>query len=100
MADARQPQSESVTSEDQIRLAAYYKWLQAGTPEGRHLEFWCAAEAEFAGEREEAAASSSNDGVKPHRDIVVRAKALPAPEKRAAPKSKPQAVQRSAKTSG
>lgn len=100
MADANPPQAEMALSEDQIRLAAYYKWLQAGKPDGRHLEFWCAAEQEFAGEREEGASSSSNDHVKPHREIVIRPKALPAPEKRATSKNKPQAAQRSAKTSG
>jgi hypothetical protein len=34
-----------------IAATAYYKWLAAGRPQGRDLEFWVAAEREVAGNR-------------------------------------------------
>ncbi len=30
-----------------IRLSAYYKWVDAGCPNGRHDEFWLEAENEW-----------------------------------------------------
>lgn len=97
MADNHQPQAKQVESQDdQIRVAAYYKWLAAGSPAGRHLDFWCAAEQEFAGARQEAPPPPSDDRAKPHREITVRPKELPAPEKRTETRSKPRAAQRQA----
>lgn len=29
-----------------VELSAYYKWEEAGRPDGRDLEFWLAAEKE------------------------------------------------------
>jgi hypothetical protein len=34
-----------------IAKAAYFKWLAAGQPQGRDLEFWVAAEQEVANRR-------------------------------------------------
>jgi hypothetical protein len=34
-----------------VALAAYYKWLVAGQPQGRDLEFWVAAEQEVTRNR-------------------------------------------------
>lgn len=36
-----------MTSED-VRLAAYYKWLHAGCPDYRDVDFWLDAERELA----------------------------------------------------
>lgn len=94
MADHQQPQANGVSQEEQIRVAAYYKWLQAGSPGGRHLDFWCAAEQEFAGARQEAPPPPSDERAKPQREITVRPKELPAPEKRTETRSKPRATQR------
>jgi hypothetical protein len=33
--------------DEKIQELAYYKWLNAGSPEGRDLEFWLEAEDEF-----------------------------------------------------
>lgn len=30
-----------------IGIIAFYKWLDAGKPEGRDMEFWIAAEQEY-----------------------------------------------------
>lgn len=38
-----------ITPEDQIRNLAYYKWLDAGQPNGRDIEFWTEAEKEYLG---------------------------------------------------
>lgn len=35
------------TSEEDIRLAAYFKWVDAGMPEGDGLNFWVEAEQEL-----------------------------------------------------
>ena len=40
----------SKVSEDQIRNYAHQLWEKAGKPEGRHDEFWHAAESELAAE--------------------------------------------------
>ena len=97
MSGNRQPQPETDSLGDKIRVAAYYKWQQAGRPDGRHLDFWCAAEQEFAGARQEAAPPSSDDRPNPHREMVVRPQALPAPDKRAANRSNAPAVRRPAR---
>jgi DUF2934 family protein len=39
-----------MASEEQIRNYAHQLWEKAGKPEGRHDEFWHAAEAELAAE--------------------------------------------------
>jgi len=33
--------------ENQVREAAYHKWLKAGSPYGNSIDFWVAAECEF-----------------------------------------------------
>lgn len=33
--------------ENRIRTAAYYKWLNAGSPEGDGIQFWLEAEKEL-----------------------------------------------------
>lgn len=35
------------TNEEDIRLAAYFKWVDAGMPEGDGLNFWVEAEQEL-----------------------------------------------------
>jgi len=30
-----------------VAVAAYYKWIEAGQPEGRQDEFWFAAERDY-----------------------------------------------------
>lgn len=35
--------------EKELNESAYFKWLEAGCPEGRDIEFWCAAEREMFG---------------------------------------------------
>lgn len=91
MSDDHQPQTETDALDDEIRTAAYFKWLAAGRPDGRHLEFWCAAEQEFAGLRQIASPTSSDGRPASHHELAVRPKALPAPEKRTAARSKPAA---------
>jgi hypothetical protein len=34
---------------NEVQELAYYKWEQAGCPDGRDLEFWLEAEEEFSG---------------------------------------------------
>jgi hypothetical protein len=87
MSDNHQPATEANTQE-QIRVAAYYKWLQAGKPAGNDLDFWRDAE------REHMAAQSgtvvpSTDGEAPHREVVVRPKARAASTTITAPKKVP-----------
>lgn len=33
----------------ELERTAYFNWLNAGCPEGRHVEFWCEAEREMFG---------------------------------------------------
>jgi hypothetical protein len=86
MSESKQPPADENSKDEQIRTAAYYKWLEAGKPDGRHLDFWCAAEQEFAGARQETF-ERADDRAKSHREMVVRPKALPKPEKQAAAKT-------------
>jgi hypothetical protein len=77
MPDNEQPPSDCDSRQDQIRVSAYYKWLQAGGPDGRQLDFWCEAEREYAvAQTDTAAAATRRSG---HREVIVRPKALPAP---------------------
>jgi Protein of unknown function (DUF2934) len=36
------------TTEDEIRVLAYHKWVSAGQPVGDGVQFWIAAEQELA----------------------------------------------------
>lgn len=45
-ADHSAPDAPTVTADD-IRLRAYRKWEQAGSPQGDGLEFWLRAEHEL-----------------------------------------------------
>jgi hypothetical protein len=75
------PMIENESPDDVIRVAAYYKWLNAGRPDGRDLDFWCQAELEHA-VLQRAMAHPSTDGAPAHRDVIVRPKALPSPARR------------------
>jgi hypothetical protein len=35
--------------DEELHELAYFKWLDAGKPEGRTLEFWCEAERDMFG---------------------------------------------------
>jgi len=35
--------------QQELQELAYFKWLNAGKPEGRDIEFWCDAEREMFG---------------------------------------------------
>jgi hypothetical protein len=54
-----------------IRAAAYFKWEQAGRPEGDGADFWLEAEREYLAQHENEA---FHDGA-----MIVRPKALPKP---------------------
>ena len=41
-------QSDNRVQQD-LQELAYFRWLHAGKPEGRDIEFWCAAEREMFG---------------------------------------------------
>ena len=97
MSDDLQPLAATGALGHEIRTAAYYKWLAAGRPEGRHLEFWCAAEQEFAGARQIASPPSSDGRPASHHELAVRPQALPAPAKRAAARSNPPASRSAAR---
>jgi hypothetical protein len=43
---ASEKKEEKKSAEDQLRESAYYKWEQAGRPNGDGSEFWLAAEKE------------------------------------------------------
>lgn len=34
---------------EELRIIAYHKWIDAGRPEGKDVEFWCDAEREMFG---------------------------------------------------
>ena len=75
------PSTDNGSADELIRIAAYFKWLDAGRPDGRDLDFWCQAEQDHAVLRQ-AMAKPSTDGAPPHRDMVVRPKALLSPARR------------------
>lgn len=53
--------------EKELNESAYFKWLEAGCPEGRDIEFWCAAERDMFGytanEMDEAYRDAEKDNV-------------------------------------
>ena len=72
---------DNESPDEVIRVAAYYKWIDAGRPDGRDLDFWCQAEQEHAILRQ-AMAEPSTDGAPVHREVIVRPKALTSPARR------------------
>ncbi|HWB11467.1 MAG TPA: DUF2934 domain-containing protein [Pirellulales bacterium] len=73
--------TENDSPDDVIRVAAYYKWLDAGRPDGRDLDFWCQAEQERA-LLQHAIAKPSPDEAPAHRAVIVRPKAFFSPARR------------------
>ena len=40
-------EEEMNLAREQVQLAAYFKWRDAGCPEGKKQHFWCEAELEW-----------------------------------------------------
>jgi hypothetical protein len=84
---------ENESPEETIRVAAYYKWLDAGRPDGRDVDFWCEAEREHALVKQ-AMSPPSTDGAPAHHQVIIRPKALPSPARRGSRETPVPAVSR------
>jgi len=68
-------------TEDQIREAAYHKWLQDGAPHGKDQDYWLKAEAELGG----APAKKAPAKMVPAKTAAKKPAAKKVPAKKAAP---------------
>lgn len=53
-------------NENSIRERAHWLWRQAGSPEGRDLEFWLEAEQGLASEGDDSALIAAEDNGQPN----------------------------------